>query len=144
MDDWEKDLNDLVRQEERRQEKQVDRQQGEIDQKERNRRKAVQFIESVVAPAFNTLKDRFNRQWPMAQVKRDVKPSPSLTLEVERADSLSFQQTIWVQYDSTPAIPQVHGMSESYGVKGVDEVTKEDICKDTVNLCRKQFEGPEL
>ncbi len=95
MDDWKKDLDDLVTQEERRQEKQVDRQQGESDQKERNRRKAVQFIESVVAPAFAELMKEFNKRWPMAKIDKDVPPSPSLTLEVQRADGLAFQHKIW-------------------------------------------------
>ena len=153
MKDWEKELDELLQQDQQQQEKQGKAVQQQRNAAEQSRKKAIEFVSIVVLPAFAELEKGLQDRNMLAQIERGQEGT-SILITVQRqgegATGLkSFQYAIDVSYNAAGIMPEVVSSVGRWPIEKVDRtltaseigipIEKEDIIKDFMRAYRKTF-----
>ena len=131
MADWKNELDDVLRQKKQQQQERTKREQQERMAVEQNREKAIEFVKSIVDPAFRELEKELHKHGTTANVL--PLSSTSVTIHVP-----PFQYSIDVGVSVSGVYPEVTSISGSRytsnrsilkdgRVLSIDEITKDDI-----------------
>jgi hypothetical protein len=153
MKDWKEDLAEWLRQDQRQREEQARAAEQQRDAVEQNRRKAIEFVDGVVVPAFAELEKGLPDLAMIAHVERGEKGT-SILITVQRlgegvTEGKSFQYAINASYDANGITPEVVTPGPQRTLQKVDQtltasdivipIEKADIIEDFMRAFKKTF-----
>jgi len=152
MDDWKKQLDELLKQEQEQEEAQGKAVQQQKNAAEQNRKKAIEFVNDIVLPAFRELERGFQDRGLPARTDRE-NTGTSILIEVRRqgegvAELKAFQYAINVSYDAFGIRPEVACSIGKWPIEkhcrttNAGEIKASDIINDFLQAYSKTFSRP--
>ena len=158
MEDWEKEVESLLRGEQQQREDRSSKAQRERETKEENRKKAIAFIQGVALRALKTLESGLQKRNLAARV-RIADDGTSTAIAIERQgertkETKRFEYVICAIYTasevttkvidiSLPHIRTTHisdaGIQRDGRTLNIDEITEDDIIKDFMEAFSSTF-----